>query len=86
MDDVVVVQVFDAADDLVDVVTTLVFSDCFAALVQFHHRSFLAKFQHDVHIERIVEEAVEADDVLVVQTLVDLDLLCHLLLLVVFHH
>lgn len=54
--------------------------------MKFHHRPLLAQFQHDVDIERVIEEAVEPDDVLVVQRLVDLNFLCHFFLLIVLHH
>lgn len=86
MDNVHVVQVFDAADDLVNVVATFVVSNGFSSLVQLHHRPALAQLQHDIHIERIIEEAMEADDVLMLQRLVNLDLLSHFLLLIVLHH
>lgn len=58
----------------------------FSSLMQFHHRPLLAQLQHDVDIERVIEEAVEADNVLVVQRLVNLNFLGHFLLLIVLHH
>ena len=48
--------------------------------------SLLAEFQHDVDVERVVEKAMEAHNVAMVQRFVNRDFLCHLLLLVVLHH
>lgn len=86
VDDFVVVEVFDPAHDLVDVVAALVLGNDLSALVQLHHGALLAQLEDDVHVEGIVEEAMEADNVLVEERFVDLNLLGHLLLLIVLHH
>lgn len=86
MDDFVVVKVLDAAHNLMDVITAFVFSNDLSALMQFHHGALFAQLEDDVNVERVVEEAVEAHNVPVVQGLMNLDLLSHLFLLVVLHH
>lgn len=86
MDDFVVVQVFDPADNLMDVVAAFVFSNDFSALMQLHHGALLAQLENDVNVEAIIEKAVEADNILVEQRFMNLNLLGHLFLLVVLHH
>lgn len=51
-----------------------------------HHGSLLAELQHDVNIELIVKETMKANDVYVIERLVNLNFLRHLLLLIVLHH
>lgn len=67
MNDFIVVQIFDTLDDLENVVATLVVRYDLSTFVQLHHRTFLAEFQHNVDVARVIEETVKADDVFVEQ-------------------
>ena len=80
VDDVIVVEVLDAEGDLFHEVTRFRFRHGFAPLMQLHQRPPPAQLQQDVDIFRVLEEAEELDDVVMLEGLVDRDLLRHLLL------
>ena len=82
MDDLVLVEVLDAQEDLLHEVSRLRLGDGLSPLVQLHHGASAAKLEDDVDKVVVLEVAEELDDVDVVKGLVKRDLLGHLLALV----
>ena len=74
MDDFLGVDVLDGLDQLVDVVACLDLVKLFAALNQVCQGLIGADVEHDVHILFVLEVSIEADDVLVIERPVNLNL------------
>lgn len=73
MDDSVGVEVFECLDDLDGVAERFEFSDALATLDEFVKCLMWAEFEENVHVFLIFEDVLELYDVVMVQTLVDLD-------------
>lgn len=63
MNNVVIMQILDTANNLMYVITTLVVGNGFSALMQFHHWAFLAELKYDVDIIWIVKETMKTDNI-----------------------
>ena len=74
MDDFLGVDVLDGLDQLVDVVAGLDLVKLLAALNQVCQGLIGADVEHDVHILFVLEVSIEADDVLVIERPVNLNL------------
>ena len=80
MDDAMTVEVLNGGADLVDVALDLELVEALAAAQQLVQRLVLAQLQEDVDVLGVLEEVLEADDVVLVQGSVNLDLTHQLLL------
>ena len=74
MDDAMTVQVLHSSADLVDVALDLEFVQALTASEQLIQRLVLAQLKEDVHILSVFKEVLEADDVVLVERAVNLDL------------
>ena len=79
MDDLLGVDVLDGLHQLVDVVAGFDLVKLLTALNQVCQGLICADVQHDVDILLVFEVAIEADDVLVIERPVNLNLTCQLL-------
>ena len=80
VDDSVTVQVFHSGADLVYVALDFELVKALTATQQFVEGLVLAQLEQDVHILSVLEEVLEADDVVLVKGAMDLDLGHQLLL------
>ena len=67
-------DILDSLAELVDVVASFHFVESLAALDEVRQRLILANIQHDVDILSVLEVAVEAHDVLIVERSMNFDL------------
>ena len=81
MDDLVVVQVLAGEHNLTHEVARLGLADRAASLVHLHERAAATQLEYDVDVLVVLEERVELDNVLMVDSAMDGDLLGHLLFL-----
>lgn len=80
MDDAVTVEVFNRRADLIYIALDFNFMKALSATKQLIERLVLAELEQNVDVLCILEEMLEADDVVVMETAVDLDLTHELLL------
>ena len=80
MDHAVSVQVLNSRADLHHVALDLKFMETFASAKEFVQALVLAQLQEDVYVLSVLKEVLKPDDIVVVQTAVDLDLRHQLLL------
>lgn len=73
MDHLLGVAVLDASNHLLQVEASLEIVQALASLDQVRQRLILTQIQHHVHIERVLEVALEEHHVLVRKHAVDLD-------------
>ena len=79
-----VMQICDTFTYLQHVISDFGFSNRSSSLMQLHHRFLPADFQGNINKMVILKAALKVDNVFVLQSAMELYLLCHLLLLVCF--
>ncbi len=67
MDDLLVVDVDEALDEVIEIVLKFGLSDAFALFHHFVESVVRAQFEHNVHILTVFEDVVEQHDILMFQ-------------------
>lgn len=79
MNDLLLVHILDALHKLIDVISSLNLMQSFAPLDQIRKRLILTDIKHDIYVLFVLKVSIEADNILMIQRSVNLDLAGELL-------